>query len=1469
MDHGSPEESSSCDNTADRCPPSGGLSRRVFLTSSLSVAALTLMSSRAEVAAAFGVPADQMQRIGPGIQFDEATIQALADRGQPTQWSGAGLAHIGMPVGGITAGQLYLGGDGRLWWWDIDNGPNLPAPGVGDGGGPHYVTPVSYLDSGTYTARFRQGFAIRAVSGGQTVTKALDSTGFDPAGIVFTGRYPMAKVDYPAGGLPVSVSLEAFSPYVPTNVADSALPATVLAYTVHNTSAQPVTVTLAGWSETPVCLASRLAQPIQLHSRAFSVTGGAGVQFNATDPSDFVFEDFETIRYPGWTATGNAFGTGPVIASAAPDYMKRFGDLNQAGTRLATSHNFRTNGGDITVGDSYTGTLTSAPFTITRNYVRVRIGGGSWPGEECLNVIVNGTVIGTATGANTEVMQDQYIDVTAHKGQTATLQIVDSRQGPWAHVSVDQISFTDTAPDVVFEDFEGATYAGWTVAGTAFGAGPVAATSVPDYMKRFGDLNAHGTNLVTSHDFRVGSGDPDAYTGTLTSRTFTVTHNYLRVRIGGGNWPGEECVNVLVNGNIVRSLTGANSEVMAEQHIDMSAYKGQTATVQIVDSRQGSWAHVNVDYLVFTNVRTDIVLDDFESPTYAGWTVTGTAFGAGPVAAASVPDYMKRFGDLNVHGTNLVTSHNFRAGSGDPDAYTGTLSRTFAVNRNYLALRVGGGNNPGTACVNVVVNGSVIGSVTGTDSEPLKSRIINLSQYQGQTATVQIVDNAQGSWAHLNVDYLVLTDQPPTAVFDRIPDQGSFAITALAAGANAHPALVRSSTVDDIFDSPDGTADTDPGQAGPVGAVRVPLTLAAGESATVRFAVSWRFPVPRRELFAQLADADTLTHHYAARFGSAQAVAGYLGTDLARLEGLTRSWVDAVYTNSTLPYWFLQRTMSPAATAATTTCYQFGSGRFYGFEGLYCCDGTCEHVWTYAQSIARLFPSLERDTRERVDLGVGFHADTGAMGFRAEYDMNPAADGDCGTVLRIYREHQMAPDSSFLQRNWTRIKTAVTYLINQDGNNNGILEGLQHTTLDDDWYGVIPWISGLYVAALRAASAMAVEMGDTTFANRCDILATAGTNYLNANMWNAQYGYYIQKPDPTPHGANTNHSSNTGSYIDQMFGQMYAAQLDLPRVFPADRARTALGNLFRYNLVADPVGYRGTSPAGTGARTYAAKNEPGMIMSVWPFGVSPTAGSGWVGWYFNEVWTGMEYQAASHMMSEGLVDQSLAVVNAIHSRYDAAKRNPYNEIECSDHYARAMSSHGVFLAASGYAYHGPRGHLGFAPKITPEVVPDRVHGGRRLGCVSAVERQHLADMSSGREVRASETFVAFLRNGERAHNCHGHPRRQLGVKPENRHRRASRHHVGKSADSGGGPTFGSRASLGLFSVYGLFDVRDREMSSGRFDVAGGELLVTDLLAYLPRIAGEETIDLVGIHAEMPEPPLVDKRRDTRPRPRKV
>ena len=81
---------------------------------------------------------------------------------------------------------------------------------------------------------------------------------------------------------------------------------------------------------------------------------------------------------------------------------------------------------------------------------------------------------------------------------------------------------------------------------------------------------------------------------------------------------------------------------------------------------------------------------------------------------------------------------------------------------------------------------------------------------------------------------------------------------------------------------------------------------------------------------------------------------------------------------------------------------------------------------------------------------------------------------------------------------------------------------------------------------------------------------------------------------------------------------------------------------------------------------------------------------------------GFEYQVAGHMIWEGLVTEGLAVTRAVHDRYHPSRRNPWNEVECGDHYVRSMASYGVFLAACGYEYHGPQGRLVFAPRLTPE-----------------------------------------------------------------------------------------------------------------------------------------------------------------------
>lgn len=81
---------------------------------------------------------------------------------------------------------------------------------------------------------------------------------------------------------------------------------------------------------------------------------------------------------------------------------------------------------------------------------------------------------------------------------------------------------------------------------------------------------------------------------------------------------------------------------------------------------------------------------------------------------------------------------------------------------------------------------------------------------------------------------------------------------------------------------------------------------------------------------------------------------------------------------------------------------------------------------------------------------------------------------------------------------------------------------------------------------------------------------------------------------------------------------------------------------------------------------------------------------------------GFEHQVAGHMIWEGMVMEGLAVERAVHDRYHAARRNPWNEVECGDHYARSMASYGVFIAACGFEYHGPKGRIGFSPRLTPE-----------------------------------------------------------------------------------------------------------------------------------------------------------------------
>lgn len=694
--------------------------------------------------------------------------------------------------------------------------------------------------------------------------------------------------------------------------------------------------------------------------------------------------------------------------------------------------------------------------------------------------------------------------------------------------------------------------------------------------------------------------------------------------------------------------------------------------------------------------RPDIPFDDFERENYGDWTVTGTAFGKGPVEFSKIPSYQ---GDLAGNGKRAVNTHAAPSAENvtERDAATGTLtSKSFVIERRFITFLIGGGAHKGRTCANLVVGGKVVRTSTGQENNAMRPSGWDVGQWEGQSAQIQIVDSESGPWGNIGIDEIVFSDRPavPLGELAEEPDFGTMCLGLLDPqhGDFGAAALPHAEIPGGVFageGTPSQTAKC-PFNHKLMGSVTHCLHLKPGTSAEVSFVITWHFPnlvMPK------------LPHgrFYGQRFASASAVLDYVSQHFDRLSSQTRLWCDTWY-DSTLPHWFLDRTFLNTSILASSTCYRFGNGRFYAWEGVGCCEGTCGHVWQYAHAVARLFPDLERDARERVDFGLAQQKD-GAILFRGEFNNIPAIDSQTGAILRALREHQMSADDGFLRRNWRNIKLATEWLIAKDGDGDGIIAGNQHNTLDTDWFGPVAWLSGLYQAALMAAAAMADIVGDSAFAEQCREILAIGQKAIVKQLFDGDY--FINKPDPARLDAI---NSGTGCHIDQVFGQSWAFQVGLPRVLPEQETLLALKSLWRYNFTPDVGPYRDVYKPG---RWYAMAGEAGLLMctfprSDWDYAQAKGKGPDWAAGYFNECMNGFEYQVASHMLWEGMLLEGLAVTRAVHDRYHPARRNPFNEVECGDHYARSMASYGVFLAACGYRHSGPDGFLSFAPKTTPD-----------------------------------------------------------------------------------------------------------------------------------------------------------------------
>jgi uncharacterized protein (DUF608 family) len=292
---------------------------------------------------------------------------------------------------------------------------------------------------------------------------------------------------------------------------------------------------------------------------------------------------------------------------------------------------------------------------------------------------------------------------------------------------------------------------------------------------------------------------------------------------------------------------------------------------------------------------------------------------------------------------------------------------------------------------------------------------------------------------------------------------------------------------------------------------------------------------------------------------------------------------------------------------------------------------------------------------------------------------------------------------------WPSVKKSLEYAWKYwDADRDGVMEGLQHNTYDIEFYGPNTMMGSLYVGALAAGARMAREMGQQDTAACYEALARRGGEWMDAELFNGEF--YIQRIDPDAdrlspvatdvsmggqekdeHGQ-PKYQFGTGCLIDQLFGQALAALFGLGHLFDERNVKKALASLFRYNWKADLTDHANPE------RVFATEGEAGMIICTWPKGGRPRLPFV----YADEVMTGFEYQVAVHLINEGFLDEGLSVVRGIRQRYDGRYRNPFNEVECGNHYVRALANWGLVIALSGFTFDAPERTYGFAPKLRPD-----------------------------------------------------------------------------------------------------------------------------------------------------------------------
>lgn len=801
-------------------------------------------------------------------------------------------------------------------------------------------------------------------------------------------------------------------------------------------------------------------------------------------------------------------------------------------------------------------------------------------------------------------------------------------------------------PDVLFDDFESGTFAKWQIQGTAFGTAPQRGTQ-PGQQPVSGFTGKFLINSFT---------DGDTPTGRITSVPFRVDRRYIRFRIGGGNWEGRTCINLLVDGKVVRTATGKNLERLEPHAWDVSELVGKEARLEIVDAESGAWGHINIDEIIFSDLAGEPL---------------------SPAVAARLGVLLP----LNFSGT----AWHAEATTLPVPARDHAAAQSFNLS-GYVELR--GATAQGGAA-----------QIGGTDGGPAlwerrlgKGRVVLLlapllpagkpATRQMRQQTLALVAYAAGI-QHIAGEGIHAHDR---AFGEMVIASPASRVTGLLSWSDPAELWRAFSEHGALSSLPtEGRADAT-SERSTNAALVVDTKVPAGKEVTIPILLTWHFP-------NYYFNGNLVGNRYTRLWEGARETASELAEKWQSLRAATERYRKAAY-DSTLPYYVTDCLTSQTSTIRSEVCIWLEDGTFAGFEGADgCCPMNCSHVWGYEQSLSRLFPEMEKSMREadykhqqRPDGGINnriaLPVEAGPTG-----EM-PFADGHASGVLKAYREHLNSPDDTWLRDYWWRIKKAVDYLVRLDGESpDGILEGPQWNTYDCVVYGPNSFIGTYYLAALRAGEEMARLMDEPQTAQRWRQIFETGRQRLVELCWNGEY-FYQNLPDYEQRTTQW----GPGCLSDQLIGQWWAHQLRLGYLLPQEHVRSALRAVFKHNWRWDFADFRHRQ------RVYADQHDKGLLNCTWPRGGRPANPI----LYCDEVWTGVEYQVAGHMVYEGMLEEALTIVRGVRERYDGQRRNPWNELECGGHYARAMANWSLLTGFSGYHHDGPQGLLCFDPVLQPD-----------------------------------------------------------------------------------------------------------------------------------------------------------------------